>query len=169
MIDTSNQEGTAPTAPLAAADNAAQFITDYEAEFGSLPTTFSSNVYDAVFTIAMAMEAGGDLSGQTIRDNLAAVAGGTGTKIQYGDWTAARTAIAAGAVNYEGASGAVNYDAFGDVLSDYEVWNYNTVTRNVELKVRIPEADIPSPSPPLLAPALASATGLWLPLVPTRD
>ncbi len=169
QIDTSNQEGTAPTASLSVGDNAAQFVTDYVAEFGVEPTTFASNVYDAVFTVAMAMQAGGGVSGQTIRDNLVAVSGGTGTVIQYGDWAGALTAIAAGAVNYEGASGSVNYDAFGDVLSDYEVWIYNTVTQAMELKVRIAEADIPTPSSPLLAPLLASATGLWLPIVATRD
>ncbi len=169
MIDTSNIEGTAPTAALAVADNAAQFITDYVAEFGVEPSSFASFVYDAVFTVDLALEAGGGLSGLTIRDNLAAVSRDPGTVIQYGDWTGARTAIAAGAVNYEGASGSVNYDEFGDVLSDYEVWFYNTATQMMDERVRIAEEDIPTPSSPLLAPPLASATGLWLPIVAGRD
>ncbi len=78
-------------------------------------STFQQQTYDATFLMALALQkTGGSKDGiaQALRD----VATAPGETILPGEWTKAVDLLAAGTdINYEGASGPVEFDAAGDV------------------------------------------------------
>jgi len=160
-FDTSTYEGTAPSAyggitgPLFD-----DWAAAYDDQWGVLPGLFDDNNYDAAFLVALAAQAAGSATGQAIKDNIRRVANAPGTQIFPGEWAKALTEIAAGReVNYEGASGAVNLDEFGDPLSGYIVWGVNA-TGAAFTKEIFPEALVVSllPAPPasMQAPLLTA-------------
>jgi len=74
----------------------------------------------------LAMERAGDTSGQSIRDNLRAVASPGGEKIYYGEWAKAVALLRAGKeINYEGTSGVVDFKDNGDVAGGITIWKIN--------------------------------------------
>ena len=82
---------------------------------------YVTNSYDSVFLLALALEK----SGQTGRDGVAAalreVANAPGEVILPGEWAKAKELIAAGTdINYQGASGEIEFDAKGDVAGAIE-------------------------------------------------
>ncbi|MEA3238553.1 MAG: ABC transporter substrate-binding protein [Candidatus Bipolaricaulota bacterium] len=133
-------EGVAPGPACASADNpgpiegaygtvasagfqAAQFDVDYADAFGPSTVPYNYQAYDAVMLIALAMERAGDTSGQSIRDNLRAVANPAGEKIYYGEWSKAVALLKAGKeINYEGVSGVVDFKDNGDVAGGITIW-----------------------------------------------
>jgi len=103
-----------------------QLDVDYAAEFGASAIPYYAQAYDAVMVIALAMERAGDTSGQSIRDNLRAVASPGGEKIYYGEWAKAVALLKAGKeINYEGASGVVDFKDNGDVAGGITIWKIN--------------------------------------------
>lgn len=117
--------GTAPSAPEGT-EAQAHFRSAYEAEFGELPNLpFLDSSYDAAFVLALAIEQAGSTDGEAVRDALHEVATPPGVTIGPGEWAKAREAIANGeAVNYEGASGSIDFDEKGDVPGTFEHWTY---------------------------------------------
>ncbi len=116
---TFTHEGTAPSF---AGPEAAHFDTAYAAEHGEDPGAFLGNAYDAAMLLMLAIEAGGSTDGADIRDNLIDVSSG-GTA--YGAKDLADLIAAAGAgddINYEGASSAVDFEANGDIIAPYDIW-----------------------------------------------
>ncbi len=82
---------------------------------------YVTNSYDSVFLLALAIEK----SGQTGRDGIAAalreVANAPGEIILPGEWKKAKELIAAGTdINYQGASGEIEFDDKGDVAGAIE-------------------------------------------------
>jgi ABC-type branched-subunit amino acid transport system substrate-binding protein len=94
------------------------FVAAYEAAYGELPSTpYLRELYDAVYVIALAAEAAGSNDRTAIRDALRDVAAG-GEAIAPGaeGFAAAVEALAAGDdIDYQGASGTVDFDAAGDI------------------------------------------------------
>jgi branched-chain amino acid transport system substrate-binding protein len=78
-------------------------------------STYVPQSYDAAFLIAAALEKTGGKSegiGQAVRD----IANAPGEVVLPGEWAKAVELIKAGTdINYEGASGPVDFDANGDV------------------------------------------------------
>lgn len=119
--------GTFPdTNPVSTEYN--EFRTLYQAYFpfpiGVFDTgPYASNTFDAAILMALAIEAAGtDTDGAKIRDALAKVSSG-GQAFSAGQLTEALTAIRSGNdVDYKGASGNVDFDAFGNVVEDFIVW-----------------------------------------------
>ncbi len=78
-------------------------------------STFQQQSYDAMFLIALALEKNGgkkDGLAQALRD----VANAPGDVILPGEWSKAVEAIKAGKdIDYQGASGPIEFDAHGDV------------------------------------------------------
>lgn len=95
---------------------------------GGDPTgPFVANGYDATFLIALAIEQAGSADRAKISEALRAVAGPPGTVIRPGEWSAAKEAIAADEdINYEGASGPVDFDENGDVAGVYQLFTVGT-------------------------------------------
>jgi branched-chain amino acid transport system substrate-binding protein len=116
---TFNHEGTAPAF---VGPNYTRFAADYEAAHGSEPGAFLSNAYDATIILALAVEAAGENDAEKIRDAMIDVSTG-GTQYGPDDLEELFAAIQAGEdVDYEGASGSVDFDAQGDTIAPYDVW-----------------------------------------------
>ena len=83
---------------------------------------FVAHGYDVAFLAALAIEKAGAADRSRIPAALREVANAPGTIIRPGEWEKARKAIAAGEdVNYEGASGAIEFDDNGDVAGTYSL------------------------------------------------
>ncbi len=123
--------GTAPiTAPKSNAYN--KFAGAYEATFGKPPEIFNGNQYDAAMLILLAVERAGSLHGAAVRDALFSVSSPSddgGRFYEPGQLGEALLALRDGqSVDYEGASGPVDLDAYGEVVSDYEIWRYDAAS-----------------------------------------
>jgi len=144
-VGAENLEGMMGTAPgSASGEPYLDFITAFSAEFGSLPPLpFISNAYDAMAVIGLAAYAvkvsGLPLTGPNLRDHLRRVANPPGNFIKPGEFDAAFALLRQGKdINYEGASGALDFDGKGDVEAPIEVWQYagnRIVTFRMEYQV----------------------------------
>jgi branched-chain amino acid transport system substrate-binding protein len=98
--------------------------TAYQMWLATIETTavdhdalYVASSYDAVYLIALAIEAIGSTDRALIRHGLRAVSGPEGTTIYPGEFSKARELLNRGIqINYEGASGRVDFDAAGDVI-----------------------------------------------------
>jgi ABC-type branched-subunit amino acid transport system substrate-binding protein len=120
--------GTSPITAPATPQNAA-FSASYRTVFGTDPIVFASNQYDAAALLALAIARAGSTDGPSIRDALYDVSREDGSEAFYGpgQLDEALAAIRAGDnVDYEGASGPVNLDDTGNVISNYEIWRYDS-------------------------------------------
>ena len=87
------------------------------------PTSiYVANSFDATYLMALAIEAVGSTDRKLISQGLRAVSGPEGVVIYPGEFSKARDLLAQGQkINYEGASGHVDFDAAGDVSGD--IWS----------------------------------------------
>jgi branched-chain amino acid transport system substrate-binding protein len=115
-IDTGAVEGMIGTKPASPDIPGAKAFKDLANAAGVDPTqVYAPEAYDAAFLLALAMEKNG-----AKRDGLSAalraVASAPGETIMPGDWKKAKDIIDGGGdVNYEGATGSVDFDTHGDV------------------------------------------------------
>jgi branched-chain amino acid transport system substrate-binding protein len=97
-----------------------RFDQAYRDAYGDLPTVpYLREIHDAIYLIALAAEKAGSTDPTAMRDALREVANPPGTVVGPGPegWPAAVESIGAGEdVNYEGATGSVDFDEHGDVL-----------------------------------------------------
>ncbi len=83
---------------------------------------YVANSYDAAFMMALAIEAAGAPERSKLAASLRAIAGPGGTVVYPGEFSKAKALLKQGAkINYEGASGPVDFDAFGDVTGRVSV------------------------------------------------
>lgn len=144
-VGVENLEGMMGTAPsVAGGESFANFNADYKAEFGTLPTIpFIANTYDATAVIGLAAYSaktkGLPLTSKNIRDQLRQVANPPGKFIGSGEFKQAFELLEKGQdINYEGASGSVDFDDNGDVLAPIEIWKYSKgaiVTYRIEYQI----------------------------------
>ncbi len=134
-VGAENLEGILGTAPGAAGGEPyMNFITDFKLEFGELPPTpFITNTYDALTVIGLAAYAtkakGLPLTSEHIRNHLRVVANPPGEPIYPGEFRKAFASLNQGKeINYEGATGTVDFDENGDVLTPIEVWQFSQGT-----------------------------------------
>src|SRR5262249_41811228 len=116
-------EGTGPGTPATPAYTtyASSFMTKYGRRAD--PGTFSPNVYDIIYLVALAMQKGNMASAAAIKGNVRAMANPPGPVVGPGQWALALTMLQDGGdVNYEGASGSVDLDAAGEPVAPYDVW-----------------------------------------------
>ncbi|MFQ3647230.1 MAG: ABC transporter substrate-binding protein [Anaerolineae bacterium] len=120
---------TSTAGPASLFPNAAQFIADYTEAFGGPPITYATEAYDATAVLLLAIE-------QAIKD-----AGGMMP-------TRAAVAAAVRAVEYEGLTGPISFDANGDrTFATYyvlEVRSGDPATYD-ETKEVIAIVELPSP------------------------
>ena len=77
---------------------------------------YAANAFDAAFMMAVAIEAAGVADRSKVAAGLRAIAGPQGTAIYPGEFAKAKALLKQGQrINYEGASGPVDFDAAGDV------------------------------------------------------
>lgn len=102
------------------------FASAFEAAGHDPAAPFVAHGYDVAFLMALAIEKAGSADRGGIAAALREVANAPGMVIRPGEWKKAVAAIAAGEdVNYEGASGAIEFDGRGDVAGTY---TYNGVS-----------------------------------------
>jgi len=121
-------DGTYGTAP-AKVDSPAgtAFDTAYELEYGEPPPLYyAREAYDAVILAALAAEAAGSSDPSAIRDELRDISRPGGEAVGLADGGIAYALGQVGLeqeVDYEGASGCVDLDAYGDVACGaIEIW-----------------------------------------------
>jgi len=111
------------------------FAEAFEATGNDPVAPYAAHGYDASFLLALAIEKAGSADRTAIGAALREVASEPGTVIRPGEWEKAKAAIAAGEdINYEGASGNVDFDDAGDVGGIYSV---NTVGDDGNWETRI--------------------------------
>ncbi len=93
-----------------------RFSELYTARFGEQPEPglYQAETYDAFIAVALAMEAAGESSGAAVDAHLIEVSGPEGTQVI--SFAEGRDALKGGDdINYEGASGSLDFDEFGNV------------------------------------------------------
>lgn len=119
-------EGAFGTSPAAMEDSeaAAMFTEAYEGAYGERPPLpFMDTAYDAVYVMALAIQAAGSTDGRAIRDQLRNIANPPGEEILPGQWERAVELLAAGEdIQYTGASGSIIFDEAGDVPGTFAHW-----------------------------------------------
>lgn len=104
------------------------FASRFEAVFGYAPIPFSSNQYDAMALLGLAIARAGTTDGPAVRDALREVASPPATRgvVRAGQLADGIADIRAGRdVDYDGASGDTNFDEYGNVVTQYEIWRYD--------------------------------------------
>jgi len=99
----------------------------FKEKYGHDPYVFSTNAYDSVFLLALAIEkagkSGAPITGTAIRDAIREVANPPGEVVTVNEFAKAKELIRQGKkINYEGASGSLDYDKNGDVYAPVGVW-----------------------------------------------
>ncbi len=125
-------EGSAPGAYLGVVGGLYdRFLTAYKARFSNEdPGLFTANAYDAVYILAAAAQKAKATVGSALKDQMRAVSGPPGTIYNGGQWKVTSAALNQSVdINYEGASGSVNLDQFGDPLSGYGIWGINQTNK----------------------------------------
>jgi hypothetical protein len=124
------QEGTSHV--LFDGSSGATFATEFMDANSAAPGFLESNAYDAAVAIMLAtlvatrgMSDPTQVGGAQIRDALASINDSMGTPVQAGAdglTTAVMLIQAGGAINYEGASGPLDFDAHGNVVDRLTHW-----------------------------------------------
>ncbi|KRE38972.1 hypothetical protein ASG73_00975 [Janibacter sp. Soil728] len=92
----------------------------YEKEYGEAPGIFAENAYDALTLAALAAVAGDSTCGESIAENLPKVSS-SGKKVT--SFKEGAAALKAGEdIDYDGASGPVDFDETGTVPGSYAVF-----------------------------------------------
>jgi len=119
-----NVIGTAPAAGGPARD---AFVSAYEDEYDASPGVFTAQSYDSVAVGILANAAAGENSGEAIRDQMRNIANPEGTEVTPENFVEGVEMAANGeAINYQGASSAVNFDGNGDPASAaYAIWEFD--------------------------------------------
>ena len=115
--------GTVPQA-LTDTDSYQNYISAYEQEYGEAPPKpYIDTSYDAVYTLALAVQKSKSTKGVEVRDVLREVANPPGKKVLPGEWSKAVELLKAGKdIDYVGASGSLDFDQNGDVSGTFGHW-----------------------------------------------
>ena len=98
--------------------------------------------YDATALLLLAVEQSGGRGGAALATALREVSQ-TGDAYGPTQLGAAVSAVAGGAdVDFDGASGPVDFDQYGDVVADYDVWVFNSSDDAFAVSRRVPYDEI---------------------------
>ena len=129
------------TGPASAPENAASAAWEaaWIAEYGALPVlAYVKEAYDATIALALAAQAAGRLDGAEVRDRLRAVGSSPGAVVNAGPRGVAdalRILADAGEIDYEGASGSMDWDGNGDLRRGHiGVWRFTEDERIEEVR-----------------------------------
>lgn len=113
------------TAPIPSGEYYEGFVDRYqEAYGGEVPGIFTSNQYDAVILIALAIANVGDpVEPEAVRSAIPNLSRPEGVRVNADDLEIALARAEDGDVDYAGVSGDVDLSDTGDVVSGYRVWS----------------------------------------------
>jgi branched-chain amino acid transport system substrate-binding protein/neutral amino acid transport system substrate-binding protein len=125
--------GIIGTAPAAGGPGIEAFRQAYKAKFPNRdPQVYDPNTWDATAIVVLAAEAAKSTSGAAIRDKIREVADAPGEEVS--DVCQALALVREGRdINYQGASGTVDFNEAGDVVGSYDVW---TVADDGKIQVK---------------------------------
>ena len=131
--------GTGPASPPESAASAS-WEAAYVAEYGALPVhAYVKEAYDATIALALATQAAGRLDGVAIRDRLRQVGSSPGSVViagPVGVADALRILADGGEIDYEGASGSMDWDTNGDLQRGHiGIWRFTADERIEEVGV----------------------------------
>ncbi|AFY69779.1 neutral amino acid-binding protein [Thalassoporum mexicanum PCC 7367] len=114
--------GALGTVPGADGDSLAEFSATFKEKKQQNVGAFVAHSYDAAALVALAAQAANSGSGPAIKAKIREVANAPGEEVS--DVCAALEMLKAGTeINYQGASGNVDLDEYGDVKGSYDVWS----------------------------------------------
>ena len=130
--------GTGPASTPESAASAA-WEAAWVAEYGALPVlAYVKEAYDATVALTLAAQAAGRLDGAAIRDRLRAVGSSPGTVVNAGPGgvaAALRILAEGGEIDYEGASGSMDWDGNGDLRRGHiGIWRFTEDERIEEVR-----------------------------------
>jgi ABC-type branched-subunit amino acid transport system substrate-binding protein len=115
-------EGIRTIIPMEDENNIAfkTFNENYEARFNAIPSGgyYNANAYDLVIASTLAMEAAGEASGSAINEKIREVTNPPGKEVS--NFKEALEELRNGNdINYQGASGPIDFDDHGNVIASY--------------------------------------------------
>lgn len=126
--------GVLGVAPTVAANTA--FPELYQKKFGHEPSLYDANTWDAAAVVTLAAEAAKTITGPAIKEKIFSAANPPGVAVS--DVCQALALIRDGReIDYQGASGVVDFNKTGDVVGVYDVWTIDyTGAIKVEATIR---------------------------------
>ena len=113
--------GALGTVPGADGEALSNFTSLWKEETGKEVTAFVPHTWDATVLTMLAAEAADQNTGSGIKSQIRAVSNSPGQQVS--DVCQALELVRNGKeINYQGASGNVNFDENGDVVGSYDVW-----------------------------------------------
>ena len=110
--------GTVPGASGVALND---LTAKWEEEVGGEVTAFVPHTWDAATIMMLAAQQAGENTGTGIKDNYRDVANAPGTEVS--DPCEAMELVRNGEeINYQGASGDIEFNEYGDTVGSYDVW-----------------------------------------------
>jgi neutral amino acid transport system substrate-binding protein len=129
--DKSIIEGALGTVNAASGEGLDSFTQTWQQEIGAEMNTFVPYSWDSAVLMMLAAELANENTGTAIKDNLRSISNSPGTEVS--DPCEAMELIRQGEeINYQGASGDLEFDQYGDTISSYDVL---TVDSSGELEV----------------------------------
>ncbi|MEK3990232.1 MULTISPECIES: ABC transporter substrate-binding protein [Robertmurraya] len=115
-------EGIKTIIPMEDENNEAfkRFNESYEARFNAKPSSgyYNANTYDLLIASALAMEAAGEASGEAINEKIREVTNPPGKEVSTFE-DGIKELRAGNDINYQGASGPIDFDDHGNVIASY--------------------------------------------------
>lgn len=116
--------GALGTVPTASGEGLADLTALWQDSTGKEVTAYVPHTWDATVLLMLAAEAAGENTGEAISSTIRNVANAPGVEVS--DPCEAMELIRQGQeINYQGASGNVDIDEYGDVIGNYDVWRVN--------------------------------------------
>ena len=113
--------GVLGTAPSAGGPGLDTFKQTYQAKFNREPNVYDPNSWDAAAVMVLAAEAAKANTGEALKEQIPNVANAPGE--EFTDVCEALAAVRQGEdINYQGASGDVDFNEQGDVVGAYDIW-----------------------------------------------
>jgi ABC-type branched-subunit amino acid transport system substrate-binding protein len=120
--------GTNPASPTGS--NYLSFELRFKGEFGSSPGAYAANSYDAMYLLGYAVAAAGvvNLTGDSLAAGMRRLSAGDRVQPGSSAWSNVIQLLFGSpdrTVNYDGASGALDFDVHGEAPSDIEGWVFD--------------------------------------------
>ena len=108
-----------------------RFNKDYEAKFKAKPSGgyYNANTYDLLIASALAMEAAGEASGKAINEKIREVTNPPGKVVTTFE-EGLKELRAGNDIDYQGASGPIDFDQHGNVVSSYALMEVKMANGN---------------------------------------